>query len=102
MFFSHNCEATGLMSMLYTVHFLFFAARIENMPTPPNMLMTVSPSLITSAILSRSVDNLGEKNAFSTSTKNLHPNSLYSVSVLSSPASNSNDLVLKSPVTSED
>jgi len=51
------------------------------------MLITISSSLIKFEILSRSVDNLGEKNAFSTSTMNLQPLSLYSVSVLSSPAS---------------
>ena len=75
---------------------------MENIPTPPNMLMTVSPSCIKFAILSRSVESLGEKNAFSTSTMNLQPCSLYSVSVLSSPASNSNSRVLKSPLTGED
>ena len=65
------------------------------------MLITVSPSWTRSAILSLSVDNLGEKNAFSTSTMNLHPNSLYSVSVLFSPARISKSLVLKSPSTED-
>ena len=72
------------------------------MPTPPNMLITISPSFTRLEILSRSVDSLGEKNAFLTSTTNLHPNSLYSVSVLSSPAINFRSLVLKSPATDDD
>jgi len=38
---------------------------------------------VKTAILFRSFDKRGEKNAFCTSTTNLHPNSLYSVSVLS-------------------
>ena len=62
----------------------------------------ISSSLIKFEILSRSVDNLGEKNAFSTSTMNLQPLSLYSVSVLSSPASISRFLVRKSPSTGDD
>ena len=84
------------------MHGVFFAANIENIPIPPNMLITISSSLIKFEILSRSVDNLGEKNAFSTSTMNLQPLSLYSVSVLSSPASISRFLVRKSPSTGDD
>ena len=66
------------------------------------MLIITSPSFTNPAIRSLSVDNLGEKNAFSTSTINLHPFSLYSVWVLFSPAIISNFLVLKSPSTGED
>ena len=90
------------MSMLYTVHFFFFAAIIENMPIPPNMLTITSPSFTNSAIRIRSDDNLGEKNVFRTSTINLHPNSLYSVYVLSSPARISKSLVRNSPSTEDD
>ena len=88
--------------MLYTVHAVSFAASRENIPTPPNMLTMTSPSFTKPAILSLSVDSLGEKNAFSTSTINLQPFSLYSVCVLSSPAITSNCLVRKSPSTGED
>ena len=44
IFFSHNFDATGLISRLNTVHFFFFAAIIENIPTPANMLVITSPS----------------------------------------------------------
>ena len=88
--------------MLYTVHDFFLAAKIENIPIPPNMLTIVSFSVIKLDILSLSVDNLGEKNAFFTSTINVQPLSLYSVSVLSSPASISRFLVRKSPSTGDD
>ena len=84
------------------MHGVFFAASIENIPTPPNILMITSSSFTNPAIRSLSVDSLGEKNAFSTSTINLQPFSLYSVWVLSSPAINSNCLILKSPSTGED
>jgi len=66
------------------------------------MLTTTSSLLTNSAIRVRSDDNLGEKNTFRTSTKNLHPDSLYSVSVLSSPAKISKSLVLNSPSTEDD
>jgi len=66
------------------------------------MFVITSPSLVNVAILSLSVDRRGEKNAFSTSTINLQPNSLYSVSVLSSPAIISRFLVRKSPSTADD
>ena len=69
---------------------------------PPNMLTITSPSLINSAIRSLSDDNLGEKNTFRTSIINLHPDSLYSVSVLSSPAKISRSRVLNSPSTEDD
>jgi len=97
-----NFVANGFMSILNTVHFFIFAAIIENIPTPPNMLTITSPSLTNSAIRVRSDDNLGEKNTFRTSTRNLHPDSLYSVSVLSSPAKISKSLVLNSPSTEDD
>ena len=74
----------------------FLAAIIENIPIPPNMLITISSSLTKFDILSLSVDNLGEKNTFSTSTINRQPLSLYSVSVLSLPAKISRFLVRKS------
>ena len=102
IFFLHNFVANGFMSILNTVHFFSFAAIIENIPTPPNMLTTTSSLLTNSAIRARSDDNLGEKNTFRTSTKNLHPDSLYSVSVLSSPAKISKSLVLNSPSTEDD
>ncbi len=88
--------------MLYTVHFFFFAAIIENIPIPPNILTTTSSSFTNSAIRARSDDSLGEKNTFLTSTTNLHPDSLYSVSVLSSPAKISQSLVLNLPSTEDD
>ena len=66
------------------------------------MLTMTSPSFTNSAIRIRSDDNLGEKNAFRTSTTNLHPDSLYSVSVLSSPANISKSLVRNSPSTEDD
>ena len=75
---------------------------IENIPIPPNMLTITSPPLTNSAIRVRSEDNLGEKNAFRTSTINLHPDSLYSVSVLSSPANISKSRVRNSPSTDDD
>ena len=66
------------------------------------MLTIVSLSLTRFDILSLSVDSLGEKNVFSTSTINLQPLSLYSVSVLSSPANSSRLRVRKSPSTGDD
>jgi len=66
------------------------------------MLTITSPSFTNSEIRIRSDDNLGEKNAFLTSTMNLHPDSLYSVSVLSSPAIISKSLVRNSPSTEDD
>jgi len=66
------------------------------------MLTITSPSFTNSEIRIRSDDNLGEKNAFLTSTMNLHPDSFYSVSVLSSPAIISKSLVRNSPSTEDD
>ena len=44
IFLSQSFDAIGFKSRLYTVHFFFFAAIIENIPTPANMFVITSPS----------------------------------------------------------
>src|SRR5215212_1446046 len=82
-----NSLAMGLESMLYTLHvLLFLAIRIEYVPTPANMFVIISLSAIILEIRILSVDSLGEKYVFETSTLNLHPCSLYSVVAQLTPA----------------
>ena len=91
--------ATSLMSTAVMSTDFSLAITNGKGPTPANMSSISSPSLTRSATLFLSVARRGEKYTFLTSSFNRVPCSLWIVTGLSSPASNSRSLTLVTPLT---